>query len=150
MPFFFMPKHLTLAIDCGEHSGIAVYNSVQKCIIETKNTDFFGAISFVKTFERESVVIIVEVPSDFIYARNSFQKGAVRDKMAINIGMNRREAQLIAEACRRLGFETREVLPVRAAKWTAEQLKRELGIEARTSQHVRDAARLAYFYSNSR
>ena len=143
-------KHLTLALDCGEHTGIAVYDSRAKQIVEYKTTDFFGAISFIKTLSRETVKVIVEIPGDFIYARNDFQKGAVRDKMAINIGMNRRESELLAEACRRLGFSVKGVSPVRAAKWTAEQLARYLGIKGRTSQHVRDACRLACFHSSDR
>ena len=141
---------LTIGIDCGTRSGVAVYNSQTKTITETRTTDFFGAIKFVRTFEPETVKIIVEVPSDFVYARNNFQGGKVRDKMCINIGGVRRESQLLAEALRRCGFNVSEVLPVRAHKWTAEQLKRYLGIEARTSQHVRDAARLALFHSSDR
>ena len=143
-------SQLTIGIDAGQHTGIAIYDSVSKKITEFKTTDFFGAITFIKTLPKDNVKVVVEVPSDFIYARNDFQSGKVRDKMAINIGAVRRESQLLAEACRRCGFAVLEVLPVRAAKWTAEQLKRYLGIEGRTSQHVRDAARLAYFHSSAR
>jgi hypothetical protein len=141
---------LTIGIDCGEHTGIALYDSNLRKIIEFQTTDFFGAIRFVKKFPKETVKVIVEVPGDFVYARNDFQKGKVRDKMLVNIGMNRREAQLMARALKICGYIVAEVLPVRAAKWTAEQLKRYLGIETRTSQHVRDAARLAFFHSQTR
>lgn len=145
-----MNKPLTIAVDSGEHTGVAVYDSINKKITEYKTTDFFGAIAFIKTQSKENAKVIVEVPSDFVYARNDFQSGKVRDKMCINIGMNRRESMLLAEALRRCGFAVSEVLPVRAAKWTADQLKRYLGITARTSQHVRDAIRLAYFHSSAR
>lgn len=145
-----MDRHLTIALDCGEHTGVAIYDSREKKITEYKTTDFFGAIAFVKTQPKDRSKVIVEVPSDFVYARNNFQGGKVRDRMCINIGMNRRESQLLAEALRRCGFSVAEVLPVRAAKWTAEQLKRYLGITARTSQHVRDACRLAFFHSSAR
>lgn len=143
-------KHLTMAIDCGEQTGIAIYDSTKKKITKTLTTDFYGAIRFVKTLEKETVKIIVEVPSDFIYARNDFQKGSLRDNMAIKIGGNRREAQLLARGLRILGFAVEEVLPIRAKKWTAEQLKRYLGIDSRTNQHVRDACRLAYFHAGTR
>lgn len=145
-----MNKSLTIAVDSGEHTGIAIYDALQKKITEFKTTDFFGAIAFIKTQPKELSKVIVEVPSDFVYARNNFQGGKVRDKMCINIGMNRRESMLLAEALRRCGFSVEEVLPVRAAKWTAEQLNRYLGIAQRTSQHVRDACRLAYFHSSVR
>lgn len=141
--------HLTIALDCGAHTGIAIYDSNEKKITGFKTTDFFGAISYLKTISKDSAKIIVEVPSDFVYARNDFQNGKVRDRMCINIGANRRESQLLAEAARRLGFTVKEVLPVRAVKWTAEQLKRYLGIDGRTSQHVRDACRLAFFHSSA-
>lgn len=143
-------KSLTIGIDCGEHTGVAIYDSTIKKITEFKTTDFFGAITFVKTLPKEKSKVVVEVPGDFVYARNNFQDGKVRDKMCINIGMNRRESQLLALALRRCGFAVLEVLPVRAQKWTAEQVKRYLGIAGRTSQHVRDACRLAYFYSSAR
>ena len=145
-----MNKNLVVGLDAGQHTGLAIYDTNLKQITLTKTTDFFGAITFIKTLPKDQTKIIVEVPSDFIYARNDFQSGKVRDKMAINIGAVRRESQLLAEACRRCGFSVLEVLPVRAAKWTAEQLKRYLGIEGRTSQHVRDACRLAHFYSTAR
>lgn len=143
-------KYLTVGIDSGESTGIAIYDALSKKIIEFKTTDFFGAISFVKTLPKEQSKIVVEVPPGFVYARNQFQNGKVRDKMCINIGMNRRESMLLAEALRRCGYSVAEVLPVRAAKWTAQQIKRYLGIEGRTSQHVRDAARLAFFHSSAR
>ena len=145
-----MNKNLVVGLDAGLHTGLAVYDINLKKITNTQTTDFFGAITFIKTLPKDQTKIIVEVPSDFIYARNDFQSGKVRDKMAISIGGVRRESQLLAEACRRCGYPVLEVLPVRAAKWTAEQIKRYLGIEGRTSQHVRDAARIAYFHSSAR
>jgi hypothetical protein len=143
-------KPLTIGLDCGEHTGLAIYDSINKKIIKFQTTDFFGAIRLVREYEKEKVKVIVEVPSDFVYARNEFQKGKVRDRMLINIGMNRRESQLMARALKICGYDVAEVLPVRAHKWTAEQLKRYLGIDARTSQHVRDACRLAFFHAGTR
>lgn len=143
-------RHLTVAVDCGEHTGIAVYDSIQRKITATHSTDFFGAFKFIKDLPKDKVKIIVEVPSDFIYKRNDGEKGAPRDKMAILIGGNRREAQLLARGLRRWEFVVLEVLPVRAKKWTAQQLKRELGFEGRTNQHVRDACRLAFFNSSAK
>ena len=145
-----MNKNLVVGVDAGCSTGLAVYDINLKQITETKTTDFFGAITFIKTLPKDQTKIIVEVPSDFIYARNDFQSGKVRDKMAINIGAVRRESQLLAEACRRCGYAVSEVLPVRAAKWTAEQIKRYLGIEGRTNSHIRDACRLAFYHSNAK
>lgn len=141
---------LTCGIDAGETTGFAVYDARQNKIIQTHSTDFFGCFKFIRTFEKEEINIVVEVPPAFIYQRNDSQKGAVRDKHAILIGGNRREAQLLAKGFRILGYRVKEVLPVRAKKWTAEQFKRYLGFDERSNQHVRDAARLAYFHSSVR
>lgn len=143
-----MIEKLTLALDPGTHTGIAIYDPKQKKIIKTHSTDFFGAFKFLKSLDRDSVNVVVEVASTFVYNRNNGEKGMSRDKMCFLMGGTRREGQLMAIGCRILGFNVKEVQPIPAKKWTAEQLKRELGFDARTNQHVRDAARLAYFYSS--
>lgn len=140
-------SQFTIGIDAGTNTGIAVFDSLTKKIIKTHSTDFFGCFKFMKTLERENVRVIVEVPSDFIYSRNSRTKGGVRDKMAILIGGVRRESQLIAKGLRILGFDVEEVLPVRARKWTADELERHTGYAERTNEHTRDAARIAFFHS---
>lgn len=131
-------KYLTVGVDCGESTGIAIYDCLQNKITQTHSTDFFGAFKFLKTLDREKVNIIVEVPATFVYHRNSGEIGMSRDKMCFLMGGNRREAQLLARGAKILGFTVKEVLPVRQKKWTAEQMKRYLGFDGRTNQHVRD------------
>ena len=143
-------KHLTCALDCGTNTGIAIYDFKQKKITETHSTDFFGAFKILKNLDRNITKIIVEVPASFVYNRNNNEKGPVRDSMCFKMGGTRRESQLMAIGCRLLGFSVKEVLPVRAAKWTAEDFKRYLGFDGRTNQHVRDAGRLAFFHSSDR
>jgi hypothetical protein len=86
-----MSEYLTVGVDAGVETGIAVYDARQNKITQTHSTDFFGTFKFIRQFDKETINIVVEVPSDFIYARNSSEKGASRDKMAILIGGNRRE-----------------------------------------------------------
>ena len=143
-------RYLTVGVDAGEVTGLAVYDARQNKITATHSTDFFGCFKFIRDFDKEAVNMVVEVPPVFIYARNASQKGAVRDKHAILIGGTRRESQLLARGLRILGYRVKEVLPVRAKKWTAEQFKRELGFEGKSNQHVRDAARLAFYHSSMR
>lgn len=139
---------LTIGIDAGTTTGLAIYDPRAHNIIETHSTDFFGAFKYLKNLDREKYNVVVEVPGEFVYKRNDGEKGMSRDVMVFRMGGNRREAQLMAAGCRILGFTVKEVLPVRAAKWTADQLKRELGYSARTNEHVRDACRLACFHSS--
>lgn len=141
-------KRYIVGIDAGSHTGICIYNPKSKTIIQIHSTDFFGAFTFLKTLDRAKYNIVVEVPAAFVYRRNDGEKGAIRDKMCFLMGGNRREGQLMAIGCRILGFTVEEVLPVRAKKWDAAQLKRELGYSGKTNEHTRDAARLAFYYSS--
>jgi len=139
---------LTLGIDPGTSTGIAIYDSKQKKIIQTHSTDFFGAFKILKSLDREKINIVVEVPGEFVYKRNDGEQGKSRDVMVFRMGGTRREGQLMAIGCRILGFNVKEVLPIQAKKWDAAQIKREIGFDERTNQHVRDAARLAFVYSS--
>lgn len=139
---------LTLAIDPGTHCGIAIYDPKQKKIVKIHSTDFFGAFTFLKTLDRAEFNIVVEVPGEYVYKRNDGEKGMSRDVMIFRMGGTRREGQLMAKGCRILGFNVKEVLPVAAKKWDAAQMKREIGFDEPTNQHVRDAARLAHHYSS--
>lgn len=139
----------TIGIDCGEKTGIGIYNVAAKSLIEIHTTNFFE-IETVLAAYKHAAHIFVEVPSKFMYARNARQSGAVRDKHAINVGGNIREAELLAEKLRRAGYKVEEVPPVKQTKWTAEQFQRYLATDLRSNQHERDAARIAWTYAGKR
>jgi hypothetical protein len=142
---------LSIGIDCGEKTGIGIFDRETGRLVCLHTTDFFGVAGFLETFKSsDELKIFVEVPAKFIYARNSRQSGAVRDKHAINIGGNIREAELMAKHLRREGFDVTEVAPVRQTKWTAEQFQRIMNSDLKTNQHERDAARIAYFYAGKK
>lgn len=141
-------KRYIVGIDAGQTTGIAIYDSNQKKILKIHSTDFFGAFTFVKTLDRDKFNVVVEVAGEFVYKRNDGEKGMSRDVMIFRMGGTRREGQLMAKGCRILGFNVTEVLPVRAKKWDADQLKRELGYTGKTNEHTRDACRLASHYSS--
>lgn len=143
-------KHFSVGIDTGGFTGIGVYDCRANRLHSVHTTDFFGAKEFLLgNFEKENLKIFVEVPPEFIYTRNN-ERGAVRDKKAIHIGGNRREAILLAESFRREGLDVREVPPIRQTKWTADEFKRHLKSDLRTNQHERDAARIAFLYAGKR
>lgn len=81
-------EFLTVGVDAGQETGIAVYDARAAKIIQTHSTDFFGAFKFIRTLDKENVNIVVEVPPAFIYQRNASQKGKPRDKMCLLIGGN--------------------------------------------------------------
>ncbi len=79
-----------------------------------------------------------------LYARvDSVEGFRQRERLAVNVGSNRREAVLLADGIELLGLAVKRITPTRI-KWSADQLKRYTGIETRTSQHVRDAIALCW------
>lgn len=143
-------KIFRVGVDTGGFTGIGVFDCTANRLHSVHTTDFFGAREFLlNNFEKDNLKIFVEVPPEFIYARNN-ERGAVRDKKAIHIGGNRREAILLAESFRREGFDVTEVPPIRQTKWTADEFKRHLKSDLRTNQHCRDAARIAWYYAGKR
>jgi hypothetical protein len=138
---------LSIGIDCGETTGIGVYNRHTQKILGVHTTDFFGVIEFLTAYDKSDMTIYVEIPPTFIYSRNKFQSGAVRDRHAVNIGGNRREAQLLAEALRREGYSVSEVPPIRKTKWNQAEYEKHLKTDIKTNQHCRDACRIAWNYA---
>ncbi len=140
-----------VGLDCGLHTGVAIYDREAKCLAGVFTLDFWRAYDFVtSTVTPETAVIVVEVPNTrgALYARTDAEVGRGsrgRDRFAANVGSNRREAVLLADGFERLGFDVRREIP-RGAKWTVEQVRRYTGYEGRTSEHARDAIRLVYGY----
>jgi len=70
---------------------------------------------------------------------------AVQDRMAQNIGSNKRDCQLLCDFMTELGIEFDALKPTPkkvGGKITKEYFAGVRGFPARTSQHARDAARL--------
>ncbi len=141
-----LPRY-SVGIDCGENTGLSFYDRAAKKLISVHTTDFFGVALLLSAFFQDEMHVYVEIPPTFIYSRNDHQSGAVRDKQAVNIGGNRREAQLLAEDLRRKGYAVSEVPPIRQTKWTQEQFEKEMQTQIKTNQHCRDAARIAFRYA---
>lgn len=134
-----------VGIDPGQHTGVAIYDRVSKeWVLRTE--DFWSAYDILKTFSRETTLIVIETPRKFMYARNDkFTGPDVRNRMSSDMGGNRREAELLAARFESLGFTVNWIVPA-GSKWCAKTLKRYTGITARTNEHVRDAVRLAFLH----
>lgn len=142
-----------VGIDPGTTTGIALYDRKRNKILIVRSSDFFGAQSFLTDSfpHKDEVKIFVEHPSRFLYDRNAAFENATRDNALTKMGGNRREAELLAEALKRIGFDEVELVePVREKKWTQEKFQLFTGKRQRTSQHERDAARLAVYYADKR
>lgn len=141
-------KTLTVGVDAGATTGIAVWSENYKLFRAVFSTDFKGAVRFFAEWTlKEMSCVVVEIPPKFTYARNDVAAGRARDaKQKMQAG-NRREAECLAAVLEVFGYEVARVAPVRAAKWTPEQLRRYTGYEKRTNEHMRDAARLAFLHA---
>ena len=71
------------------------------------------------------------------------------DRAARGIGQIDRDVVLWTELCRRLGLRCVCEAPQRRAKWSAGELAAVTGWTARTSEHGRDAARLAWEWAQT-
>lgn len=150
------PKRLIVGIDPGANTGVSILRKAAK--LEKEKVLFWGTKDFItvqdfliNTFPDRSIVrIFVEHPPTFIYARNDVAAGPIRDKKQQMMAANRKESELLAKQLERLGFEVHLVPPVHEKKWDQKRLELFTGLKKRSSEHERDAVRLAVYYANKR
>lgn len=134
-----------VGVDPGVNTGYAEFDRVEKTW-ELLTLDFWTVFERLRV--RVDVFVVIENPADI---RPVFERYGVRGKsqlrVAQNVGGVKREAQLLIDGLKRCDIPVAPVAPVRAQKWTAEDIRRILGISARSSEHARDAARLAHKYA---
>ena len=134
---------MKIGIDPGKKTGIALWDG--------KKIKFMGSMPFwdaVQLLDRYAEVI----PDAIVYIENPMlnkpvfargNKRVVREMIAQRVGMNKRDAQLLIEYCKRLKLNVKQVKPS-TSKWNAKELKTITGITDRTNEHVRDAIKLVY------
>ena len=131
-----------IGIDPGVHTGVALYDRGSKKVEEAKTLDFWSALDFVCTFSKNEIAVVIEDPN---LNRPTFLKHGQegREKISQNVGSNKAEARLLIDGLRKMGYVVRTEKPM-SSKWTAEQVKRHTGYEARCSEHARDAIKLCF------
>jgi hypothetical protein len=138
-------KPFIIGIDGGRKTGVAVFCRASKSFVSIETLDFWKAHDYIlANFTPETAEIVIEKLNEraALYARTS---NKARDKIAANVGSVRRETSLLIERFISKGFTVRTPAPVRAAKWTAKDLKRFTGWTKQTSEHGRDAARIIFY-----
>lgn len=143
-----MKKRYAIGIDPGETTGVAIYDRKEKRIAQIYTSDFWQVYGIARTIwlnDFDDAIILIETAKRTgIYARyHAKEQGALREKIAANVGSNAREADLLATGLEKLGFDVRRVKPTNS-KWDAKKLKFVTGIEYRTNEHVRDAIQLCW------
>lgn len=138
-----------IGIDPGESTGFAVWSSHHRCLIQHETIDFWTAIFQIQEYaDREgvkNVTIVIEDPNlnKPVFLKKGVASHAAEKRVAQNVGMNKKEADLILKYCEKYGIPFESVRPT-TKKWDANIFGKITGIKARTSQHVRDAVKLVW------
>lgn len=110
-----------------------------------KSMPFWDAIDLLDHYAENipDAVVIIENPNlnKPVFARKVNKKSLQR--IAQNVGMNKRDAKLLINYCKKIGLDVRQVKPT-SSKWDAKMLKTITGITKRSNSHVRDAIKLIY------
>lgn len=145
-------KPYIVGIDPGAKTGIAIWQRTPEKLIYTRETDFLGAQKLLVSMfpDRSEVRVFVEEPNRMVYGRNADRNGKMKgsDYQSINVGMNRRESQLLRIMLKDLGYEAEGIPPIREHKWTQQQFQVCTRSKLKVSEHERDAARLAFVNLN--
>lgn len=138
---------LAIGIDPGVDTGYAVWSRPSQQFVALLTLTFWQAYDRITACKPDEVEIFIENPDSqrSMYRRTDIiEHQRQRERVATNIGSNRREASLLIERLRELGYRVTAVSPVRARKWDAQQFIRYTSYQGRTSQHARDAGRLVF------
>jgi len=132
-------KRYVIGIDPGKKTGFAVYDRSQKKLIEVESTNFCSLIFDVDIRFHPDMVykVIIEKPK----TKQMFHKKA-SPTMGVNVGMNRREAELLIEWFELKAYNVVASKPL--GKVDKDRFKKLTGWQGRTNEHSRDAGMLAY------
>jgi hypothetical protein len=137
-----------IGIDPGVLTGLAVWDREKRALLRLETLDFWRAWEYiVDGYTVDAVEVVIEDPSG---NRPVFDKEGVsigerrkRERIAQNVGSNKREARLLLAGLLRRGYRVRAVTPT-AAKWSSDRLAALTGWRGLSSAHSRDAARLVF------
>lgn len=145
-----------IGIDPGVNTGFAVWKS-EACnpgYFELLTTwSFWETIEALETYhvrsylEEEELLVVLEDPNQNapVWVRPG-QQGRTHVKIGQNVGMNKRDAQLLADYCfrKKINIVLRKPQPGSMTKLSAESFKNITKFTRRTSEHSRDAGMLVF------
>ncbi len=139
----YIPPVLVIGIDPGVKTGWCVYDVLHGEITEAATITLWEAYYKAETMNPDWVLFKVEDPAQNkpVWNRNLSKDANL--KVAQDVGGNKKEARLLIEGLRGLGFCVDAVRPTEG-KWTSRYFRGITGYEGRVSQHVRDAGRLSW------
>lgn len=155
------PAPFVIGIDPGTNTGIGIWRRKDGKIIFSSTKDFYSVQLFIaRSFpdnrktggrnEKADVKVFIERPPRILYGRNNNISPEQREDIISKCGGVRREAELLHLCLTQRGYECQLVPPVNEPKWSYEKCSVVTGSKARTSEHERDAIRLAIWHANWR
>ena len=136
-------KKLIVGIDPGKQTGIAVVQIAPKQVIGIENRCFWGAYEYVKSFERDTTLVIVEDGGLVSCVFHDAANRRAQDMTAKRVGGNHKEGDLLASGLERLGYDVVRTRP-RNTKRPARYVEKITGFGGRSNQHTRDAIMIAW------
>lgn len=154
---------ISIGIDPGLNTGVAVWDRINKRFIEIRTTDFFGAISDIKRHISNwgllNVNVYIEAPQLISTTFDKRIKGKSQPqklKISQNVGMNKKESMLLDKFCQNKNIAHFMIKPT--SKTSGKSLLKNApvgmtqkayfnkitGWDCQSSEHSRDAAMLVY------
>ena len=157
-------KPFIVGIDPGVSTGVAFWRRRDEKITFSGTKDFYSVQLFiVRSFPdnrpkpgtgginyKEMVKVFVETPRNMLYKRNESTIRNEELRIMFHAGGNVREAKLLVMCLTARGYDVVSVPPVHAKKWDQKKFTLFTGSNKRTSEHERDAVRLAVHHANWR
>lgn len=131
-----------IGIDPGVSTGFAIAKDGK--IINVKTVDFWDCIKLLRDMQNMGIVVYVENPNANkpVFFKRGANNAAMMQRVAQNVGSNKRDAQLIIQFCERYKIDVRPQKPLGTKSIDANYFELLTGYKERTSQHGRDAAML--------
>jgi hypothetical protein len=147
-PAPYIAAEIIVGIDPGKLTGVAVYDRRAKRFLSLDSLPFWKAVALVDDLRKRHIGLRVRLEDPNLiggmYARHDVETGRRRrEKMASDVGKNKRDAQLWRELFETWGVECERVKPVRA-KRTAGYFRALTGWKGSTNEHKRDAGMLVW------
>ena len=136
-----------MGIDPGVHTGVAFWHSDKRELTHTDTLDFWSTVEEMYRLVAGHLPYCIHIENPNANKPVFLKKGIGGErsiqKIAQNVGSNKREASLLIELCKREGWNYQEHVPKRG-KLDSATFRKFTGITRRMSQHERDAAMLVY------
>ena len=138
-----------IGIDCGEHTGLAAWDSARKTFLRVESLPLYRALEIVRDYHQQStedepLAVVFEDARKRTWFARERNAAEYRGKL-MGAGSVKRDAKIWEEFLDGYGIPHQAVAPRKGmTKWDAEYFAKVTGWKGRTSEHARDAALLVF------